>query len=168
VETGGEAPNDAVLLVDGVRANALTARSMRVAVPAGTHYLSVQSTGGVLASAEQRITDGIPASVFFPLWPVAHIHGRVRIANATTLFGTQPPLAGIAVTLQPANVSVQTDQDGNFAFPAQALDPASTIAVEGESLPAGLAAPAETRLHGASEPLEIILTSSKTIERVRF
>lgn len=168
VETAGELPDGVALLVDGVRTTALTSRSAKIAVPPGTHYLSLQSADGRIASPEQRVSDGIPTSVVLPLWPVAQIHGRVRIADTTALLGAQVPLGGIIIMLQPGNTNAQTDEDGNFTFPAQAIDPGTKIVVDATSVRNGFATPAEQSLSRAEDPVEIMLSSSKAVERVRF
>lgn len=168
VERPGEAAGGIVVLVDGVRSHVFTSQSMKVGVPAGTHYVSVASENGAFASPEQRVTDGIPASITLPLWPLAQVHGRVRLAAGTVFVGAPPSLGGISVVLTPGNVVVQTEEDGNFFFPPQAIDPATKISLDPTSVPPELSAPSEQPLGRVDQPVEIVVTSAKTVERVHF
>lgn len=168
VERPGDAVGGIVVLIDGVRSHVFTSPSMKIGVPAGTHYVALVSENGSFASPEQRVTDGIPASIALPLWQVAQVHGQLRLATGTVFVGTAPSLGGISVVLAPGNVVVQTDEDGRFSFPSQALDPASKISLDPSSVPTELATPPEQPIGRADQPLEIVLASAKTVERVRF
>lgn len=155
------------VLVDGARRERLTSNATRVGIPAGTHYVALQSEDGKLASPEQRVTEVDSAPLTLPLWKVREVHGFVQIANAKALFGSSAPLENITVVMQPGNIVTQTDENGRFSFPAQALDPQTTITVDPESLTGGLAAPAAQKL-ADTDDVTLTIFANKKIEKVIF
>jgi hypothetical protein len=157
------------VLVDGVRGPALSSASVRVPVPDGNHYVSLQSEDGKLGSPETRVVDGNPAALTLPLWPVLEVRGSVRLPQSATtaLLGVRPSLAGITVVIQPGTLVAQTDANGNFDFPPQGLAPDSTITVDASSLPAGLAPSTPVPVSGDA-PITVQLQLSKKIEKVTF
>ena len=163
-------PTDSPMFVaiDGTRTEALSTGTTRVPIPSGNHYVSVQSGDGSLASPEQRVVDGNPVTLTFPLWPVRTIRGKLSIPkNVLSVLQPAPSLAGITLILQPGNVTAQTDEDGSYAFPSQALSPDTTIAIDRSTLPDGLAAP-DPQSISSDGTVDIILQSSKKIEKVIF
>lgn len=153
------------LLIDGVRTQQLTGETTRVLVENGSHYLSLQTQDGRFGSPEQRVVDGTPTLVSLPLWPVTEVRGTLQITEMPPGM-ERPALEGITITLQPGGISTQTAADGTFAFPAQALDPQTRIAVEPDTLPKGLSAAPSALQPG--EPVTILLHSSTKIEKVIF
>lgn len=154
------------LIVDGTRKQLLTTQTTRIAVEPGSRYLSIQSEDGKLASPEERVVDGAPDSLSFALWPVAELRGVVRL-TALPLGVDRPSLEGITVVLNPQGVSTQTDRDGNFSFPSQAVDPSSSVAVDPDSLPKGFAVSDPPQVQSGRQ-ITLLLHPSTKIEKVIF
>lgn len=154
------------LLIDGARKQQLTAQTTRVAVESGSRYLSVQSEDGRMGSPEERVVDGAPGSLSFTLWPIVELRGVVRL-TALPLGVDRPSLEGITVVLNPQGVSAQTDRDGNFSFPSQAIDPRATIAIDPDSLPKGFAASDPQQFQSGRDAVVLLHPSTK-IEKVIF
>lgn len=157
------------VLIDGARRQQLNAGSVKIAVPSGSHYVSIQSADALLASPETNVIDGTPDTLTLPLWAVVAVQGTLVLpAGASPAFaGPRPPLSGITVTVAPQNFSTQTDANGNFDFPAQALAPGSSISVDASSLPAGLSAPAALKIPAGGR-VSITLQSSKKVQKIVF
>lgn len=156
-------------LIDGVREQQLTSASGKISVPDGTHYVSLQSADGKLGSPETRVVDGTPQSISMPLWPVMEIAGSVRLPERVmpSLLGAHPRLSGIVLVVQPQNITTQTDDNGNFDLPAQAIAPHSQIAVDVTTLPDGLAADAAQTIP-ESGSIVVTLKASKKVQKVVF
>jgi hypothetical protein len=156
------------LVIDGSRDRMLTSNGMRLPIPAGSHYVSLQSADGTLGSPETQIIDGTPNAITLPLWPIVHIRGTIRLPRESVPLGTElPSPGGITVVLQPGAIVAQTDESGAFDFPAQALDPNSTITVDESTLPSGFAGPAAQKLPGDGN-VTIILKPSKKVQKIIF
>lgn len=154
------------LLVDGVKTQQITEQHSRVAIDSGSHYVSVQSTDHRFGSPEQRVLDGVPTTVMLPLWPLVDVRGVVRVQQMPPGM-TKPTLGGITVTLKPQGVTTQTEADGSFSFPSAAIDPTSTVVLDPDSIPHGLAAP--DPLPAQSKDLLVLsLHPSQKIEKVVF
>lgn len=156
------------LLIDGSRDRVMTGNAIRVPIPTGNHYVSLQSADGTLGSPEEKVVDGTPAAITVPLWPIVHVSGALRFSRAGTPAGSDLPApSGITVIVQPEGIVAQTDENGAFDFPAQALDPNSTIVIDETTIPPGFAAPAATKIP-ANGTVSIVLKSSKNIQKVIF
>lgn len=155
-------------IIDGLRAQQLASASGKVAVPDGTHYISIQSADGKYASPEMRVVNGTPEALSMPLWPVIEIQGNVRLPDAAlpALMGGRPSLAGIVLIVQPQNITIQTDENGNFDLPAQAIAPHSTLAADASTMPSGLVL--ESQAIPDSGRLDVTLKLSKTVKKVIF
>jgi hypothetical protein len=157
------------VVVDGQRGQQIISASSRIAVPAGTHYISLQSIDARTGSPEARIVDGTPNTVTLPLWPIAEVQGTVKMPKtaSTELLGTNRSLSGITVIIQPGDIIAQTDEHGRFDFPAQALSPDSTITVDNSTLPDGLGAPPPQKIAN-NGTMTILLRPTKKIEKIKF
>jgi hypothetical protein len=169
VASNGQAGSQLYVLIDGTRTRALEGSAVQVPVPAGTHYVSMQSADGSMGSPETRIIDGTPNTVTLPLWPVVHITGAVRLPASNNELQTMMPtsLAGISVVIEPGPIVAQTDETGAFDVPAQAIDPSATIAVDASTLPSGFAAPPAVRLT-INHAVTIVLQPLKKVQKVVF
>lgn len=156
------------LMIDGSRDRVLTGNPMRLPIPSGSHYVSLQSADGTLGSPEEKVVDGTPAAITVPLWPIRHVSGTLRFAHEGLPAGSAlPPASGITVIVQPEGIVAQTDENGAFDFPAQALDPDSSIVLDETTLPPGFAEPAAMQIP-ANGNVSIVLKSSKNIQKVIF
>jgi len=154
------------LFIDGMRIQRITEQHTKISVASGSHYVSVQSEDHRVGSPEERVLDGAPSDLTLPLWPVTDVHGVVRLPDMP-LGMVKPSVAGITVILKPQEITTQTESDGSFSFPAQALDPSTTVTLDPQSLPSGLAPPAPAQLQ-VSQPVTITLRPSKKVEKVVF
>ncbi|MDR7401532.1 MAG: SdrD B-like domain-containing protein [Armatimonadota bacterium] len=138
-----------VVRVDG-RSAARTDGAGRAAVsgvPDGDHMVAVDDAtvpaGLVAAVAEQRVSvrTGGRAAAAFPLRPAASVSGRVFLDDNDN--GLPDPgergLEGVVVTLLPGGLTRTTGPGGAFAFDGL-LPGGYQVAVDSQSLPAGLAA----------------------------
>lgn len=155
--------------VDGVRQGQLVSAAAKIAVPDGTHYVSLQSADGRFASPETRVVDGTPQVVSMPLWPVLEVQGAVRMPSGMlpALLGERRSLAGITLVVRPQDITVQTDENGNFDLPPQAIAPHSTIGADASTLPDGLALDAAQTIPESGRVL-LRLKLAKNVQKVIF
>ena len=139
-------------------------RSHQLSVAPGSHRLQVRTADESRASLPVMIDDK-STRVDAAMEPVVRIAGRVVQADADPA-GRRTSLEHITVKLEPGDLSVETDADGAFAFPASPVFPGARVSIVKDSLPPGLElgddAPAE------AGPVRLTVTTRVKVHRKTF
>jgi hypothetical protein len=139
--------------------------SASIRLSRGTHSVWARAADGQLAS-ELVTLPGATRRVALQMLPLAAIVGHVTYEGPTE---TAPAsLAGFVVKLSPCGQVTTTDRDGAFSFAPQAIPPGSQVAIEGASLPGGIAAADGPVTVAAGAQPVLRVRSSRRVETTRF
>jgi hypothetical protein len=140
IRVDGDAAQRLRLFVDGVPSQ-LAAPVAHVAVTRGPHVFAVETDDGTRGSPDVAVRiDKSGDGAALPLWPFRTVRGRVIVSDGA-VWSPDAGLAGITLSLDPAESTVETAADGTFVFPKLPLPPGATIGIDRASLPRELHAP---------------------------
>lgn len=166
VQIAGAQPGEALrYLLDGVPVLETAQPDPSIAIPDGTHRLSVQSIDDACAS-EPLDVDGGQKSVSAQLYPVRAIAGRILVDDPQD-FVQPPELDSITVSAHPGGAMGATDASGAFALPAAPVPPDATVEIEADSLPDELIADGPVAIP-PSGPVVIHVRAKRRIEKLHF
>lgn len=134
------APQPLRLFVDGVPVARFDGPATAVDVTPGAHTFAVEAVSGDAGSPD--VVSNVAAAgdtVALALWPERAVIGRV-VLDPTANVPPEVTLAGIAVVIEPGDLSAETAADGTFVFAKQPIAPGATIAVDAGTLPRSLRA----------------------------